>query len=282
MSRRNATKAISRGVRPQAASKRRLLAFTLIELLVVIAIIAVLAAMLMPAMAAARQMARSTQCKSNLRNLGIGMAVYRNDYGSFPAHRHGDRWFTVMAGYLSQHDSRQSILKCPQVPNWEVGRNIAYGYNYKYLGSARTCPESPTAPFENFPVRKLSNHMHTIAFGDCDGTGWKLGYGDDKNPDRIGNHGYTLDPTFVLVWSKYAVNQDGDSEEFAWHNYRSYASDRHRGQSNFCCADGHVVSFSPQQIYGDNAWWNGIGMEDPGRDPHVDYKTGNGVWRPYD
>ncbi|HZP83582.1 MAG TPA: DUF1559 domain-containing protein [Chthonomonadaceae bacterium] len=61
-------------------------AFTLVELLVVIAIIAALAAMLLPIFATARSSARRTACISNLRQLGLALAIYRQDNDDLPPH----------------------------------------------------------------------------------------------------------------------------------------------------------------------------------------------------
>jgi len=107
----------------------------------------------------------------------------------------------------------------------------------------------------------------------------------DHNPHRLGNHGYILDPTYIPVWSGQTYS-GGELEPYAWHNWRSYLSDRHLGRANAIFADGHGEPVSPCEAYEDNRMWNGLGI-DPGirpdgtqdeshpfyhRDPHVAYK----------
>ncbi|HWL07185.1 MAG TPA: DUF1559 domain-containing protein [Planctomicrobium sp.] len=59
-------------------------AFTLIELLVVVAIIAILVALLLPAVQQARESARRTQCKSNLKQIGLALVNYHDVHNAFP------------------------------------------------------------------------------------------------------------------------------------------------------------------------------------------------------
>jgi prepilin-type N-terminal cleavage/methylation domain-containing protein len=86
-------------------------AFTLVELLVVIAIIGVLVALLLPAVQAAREAARRSQCTNNLRQLGLSMHNHHDTYNVLPFGRTGGRpqsisWAPLIMPYVEQTNLR--------------------------------------------------------------------------------------------------------------------------------------------------------------------------------
>ncbi|MCA9184333.1 MAG: DUF1559 domain-containing protein [Pirellulaceae bacterium] len=85
-------------------------AFTLVELLVVIAIIGMLVALLLPAVNAAREAARRTQCINNLRQLGIAVHGFESSYACVPPSRYENRhpsWFALVLPFFESQTEQQ-------------------------------------------------------------------------------------------------------------------------------------------------------------------------------
>jgi len=111
---------------------KRLNGFTLIELLVVIAIISILAAILFPVFARARESARASSCLSNVKQMGLSIEMYKQDYDSkypFARWKGGTgHWYDH---YLDPYIKNKQVQICPSHSDWYIGYsyNIGFGYN---------------------------------------------------------------------------------------------------------------------------------------------------------
>jgi prepilin-type N-terminal cleavage/methylation domain-containing protein/prepilin-type processing-associated H-X9-DG protein len=235
--------------------------FTLIELLVVIAIITILAAILFPVFAAAREKARESTCSSNLKQIGIAMLQYAQDYDEFlpcgtrPTGYLGLGW----AGQMYPYVSSVQVFACPNV----LGRpgvaptkpNIYLGYRYntnltrnnqlssdltglrplsKYTAPSRTVMiyESESSALD------VSTYWEGLAVGYNGNNGSAVGNGEQVNASGVGvPNGTSMLPTANWTYS-----------------LPTQATYRHNGGANWLCADGHVKWLTPERVsYGYSA-----------------------------
>lgn len=124
--------------------------FTLIELLVVIAIIAILIALLLPAVQQAREAARRTQCKNNLKQIGLALHNHLDTHGSFPP------------GYVSYDETGNKF----RVGGWQSGVN-EIGFSWLPMLLPFVEEAARWQQVSECNQRRLNDHTHNPS-DDCE------------------------------------------------------------------------------------------------------------------
>lgn len=211
-------------------------AFTLIELLVVIAIIAILAAILFPVFARARENARRASCASNMRQLGLGILQYTQDYD--------ERLPAAMVG--------------------EDGKNKTGGWMfYSAFGSGTTDPKFDPAQGSLYPYVKSSQIFvcpsdsqgqldgNSYALNSCVAPGVATGVSGTKALAAFDETSKWM----LLSEEKTYKNTTDDAYQLLGTND---LSDRHMDGSNVLFLDGHTKWLRRDKIISDNLQSGGM------------------------
>jgi len=237
-------------------NKSRRRGFTLIELLVVIAIIAILAAILFPVFARARENARRASCQSNLKQIGLAVMQYTQDYDEHLPTRFN---YYPVAGVYNTPDGKPSASAAilwymeiyPYVKNYQIytcPSDSLHTYTGGYTGSLSYGVNMAPSPFCSsncgvtmFPGNAAGGTASTsiAAIEDVAGT---IAITDAKY--------YGVEFDHVLTESQATDPTIGVCAVASPYNWSGCVGARHMGTVGVLFADGHVKSMQWQTILG--------------------------------
>ena len=248
---------------PFSKSPQKISGFTLIELLVVIAIIAILAAILFPVFARARENARRSSCQSNLKQVGLGIIQYRQDYDErfpsaiFPTNPASLGWADVVQPYLKSIQ----IYQCPSETTPPDAAPDSIGYTDYWYNAGLSWNRDISNPDYSTGINEAAvlSPTLTVMNGDA-GTDANLTRGSART--RSNGHGYTgVGPlTAPGSFKTSGTSYVGGSTGFGG------GGQRHLEGLNLLFVDGHVKWFKssgPDQnssVYVLNSTFNDSGQ----------------------
>ena len=184
----------------------RMRAFTLIELLVVIAIISILAAILFPVFARARENARRTSCLSNMKQIGLGVMQYTQDYDE----KYPPAWYGASAANVNIDSSKPSGRFRVGSP---IGNYVTWmDFIFPYVKSTQlfVCSSSraaSTTPNYSYSVAFSGVGAYVAAFGGTTPADTPIALAAVKRPAEVvsiieytSSYAYTVTPSNVLTY----------------------------------------------------------------------------------
>lgn len=247
-------------------------AFTLVELLTVVAIISVLAALLLPAVQAAREAARRSQCANHLRQIGLAMQTHHAQHGKFPTgSKLHDRswqmavgWRGLILPYLEQEPLLEAldlqddggvgqrglesiaVYRCQSAEPDRFRANYAgvsgaYGWGDVVLESD-FCGNIFTTgllfPLSQISIAQITDGTsHTLAIGEVVHIGrnwWEGASWEQRRPPPEPHRGICSEASRNI---RFPINDERTGQR---PNHRPFTS-RHPAGAQFSFADGHVV-----------------------------------------
>jgi prepilin-type processing-associated H-X9-DG protein/prepilin-type N-terminal cleavage/methylation domain-containing protein len=207
--------------------------FTLIEILIIVAIITLLAAILLPVFARARENARRASCMSNLKQIGLGVKMYVQDYDErYPYYLRQDNitWQEAISSYTSHYSKSTQLYRCPSswykpglgASEFGLGNYGANDWVFVIYGTNTLALASVAKPSNTYMIMDAGSYRirYKYAFDPGDGTGE---YIPGTGPGTLSN--LTVSDT---TWTSHPELK-GD-----------FTTGRHFGGINVLFADGHV------------------------------------------